>query len=260
MQYRNSKKGSIGELETVVGQDGQPILVPRSMAVGQRPYLKEDSKPLIMPEGSVLLDPATGKPVYKNPRSETPGKGGAAEPLTEESAQMEGFKYILTGKLPFTGMSGKGRTQMINAGWKIAKENGWTRKMVLRMQSDYKAMDKSVTAQRKNYDAMNGFVINMDRQMDRLEEAYSKLPRSQYRLLNIPIVELRKRAAGSGEEAAAKAILIELGNESGKLSTNSASSIRELSESAQKQWEKIHDGYLSFNDLKKVLETQGPWA
>ncbi|MEN6423327.1 MAG: hypothetical protein ABFD76_15415 [Smithella sp.] len=183
------------------------------------------------------------------------GGGAGASQLTKESADQEGFKYLLTGKLPFTGMGGKGRTEMINAGWRIAKENGWDRNMVLRMQSDYKGMDKSVSAQRKNYDAMNGFVINMDRQMARLENVYKELPRSQYRLLNIPIVELRKKVAGSGEEAAAKAILIELGNESGKLSTNSASSIRELSESAQKQWEKIHDGYLSYNDIKKVLET-----
>jgi hypothetical protein len=148
---------------------------------------------------------------------------------------------------------------MLNSANKFADEMGWTPSMRLRMQADYKAMDKSLSAQRKNYDAMNGFVINMDKQMDRIDKIYQTLPRAQQgpfsRLSNIPIVKLRTVAEGSGDEASAAAVLIELGNESGKLSTNSGSSIRELSESAQKQWAKIHDNQLSLNDLRKVLET-----
>lgn len=199
----------------------------------------------------------TWKEVSRGSRYKPTAPGGAAgpTPLTPESAKMEGAKYLLTGKLPFTGMGGKGRAEMINEATNIAKEHDWTPNMVLRMQADYKGMDKSVANQRKNYDAMNGFVINMDKQMTRLDEAYQKLPRAQYKLLNVPLVKLRTVAQGSGEEASTAAILIELGNESGKLSTNSASSIRELSESAQKQWAKIHDNTLSYNELKKVLET-----
>lgn len=189
-----------------------------------------------------------------NIRVNVGGAGGPGD-VTQDTAKMEGAKYILTGKLPFTGMGGKGRIAMLNEATNIAKENGWTPNDVMRIQADFKAMDGSLKNQRKNLDMMNGFVINMDKQMSRLEEAYAKLPRSQYRLLNIPLVELRTRAGGSGEEAAAAAILIELGNESGKLSTNSAASIRELSESAQKQWGKIHDNKLSYNELKKVLDT-----
>lgn len=180
------------------------------------------------------------------------GQTGA---LTPEAVSQEGAKYLLTGKLPFTGMGGLGRKEMINESAKIAGEHGWTPNMVLRMQADYRAMDKSVANQRKNYDAMNGFVINMDKQMVRLDTIYKQLPRSQYKLLNIPFVKLRTMAEGSGEEASTAAILIELGNESGKLSTNSGSSIRELSESAQKQWAKVHDQTLSYNELKKVLKT-----
>ena len=183
------------------------------------------------------------------------GGRGSGDGLTKDAISKEGMTYTLTGKIPFTGMGGMGRKEIMNESAKIAKEHGWTPQMVLRMQSDYKAKDRSMAAQRKSYDAMNGFVINMDKQMKRLEDVYAKLPRTQYRLLNIPIAELRSRAQGSGEEAAASAILIELGNESGKLSTNSGASIRELSESAQKQWAKIHDNKLSYNELKKVLQT-----
>ena len=67
-------------------------------------------------------------------------------------------------------------------------------------------MDKSLSSQRKNYDAMNGFVINMDKQMDRVEQIYSQLSRTNSRLLNIPIVKL-KTIAGSGEEASAIVVL-----------------------------------------------------
>lgn len=175
------------------------------------------------------------------------------EGITPDAAEQQGALGLLTGTYPFTGIGGVGRKEMINASAKIAKERGWTPNDVLRIRADYKAMDKSVTSQRKVYDLMHGFVINMDKQMDRVDAIYKQLPRAQYRLLNIPIVKLRTIAEGSGEEASAAAILIELGNESGKLSTNSAASIRELSESAQKQWAKIHDNQLSYNELKKVL-------
>jgi hypothetical protein len=196
--------------------------------------------------------------VSRGPRHKpTTTIGGASGqvPLTEDAVSQEGAKYLLTGKLPFTGMGGAGRKEMINKAAEIAKTNNWTPNDILRMQADYKGMDGSMKNQRKIYDMMTGFVINMDKQMERLDAIYQKLPRSQYKLLNIPFVKLRTMAEGSGEEASAAALLIELGNESGKLSTNSASSIRELSESAQKQWARVHDQTLSYTELKKVLET-----
>lgn len=174
--------------------------------------------------------------------------------ITEDAASLEGFRYLVSGKMPYI-RSGKAQSEIANKKAEIAKQYGLTAQMIQRMQSDFTAMDKSVSNQRKNYDMMNGFVQNMDKQMERLDDIYKTLPRAGLRLLNIPMVELRKRALGSGEEASAAAILIELGNESGKLSTNSAASIRELSESAQEQWAKIHDGKLSYNDIKKVLAT-----
>jgi hypothetical protein len=183
------------------------------------------------------------------------GGGDLSGGLTKDAVDMEGPRYLLTGKMPPMGFDKEGRKKILNRAGQIAKENGWTPQMILRMQSDYKGMDKSMSNQRKNYDMMRGFVANMDRQMERLDALYQKLPRSQYKLLNIPLVKLRTVAEGSGEEASAAALLIELGNESGKLSTNSAASIRELSESAQKQWGRIHDQSLSYNDLKKVLMT-----
>jgi hypothetical protein len=123
------------------------------------------------------------------------------------------------------------------------------------MRSDYKAGDMSLRNQKKIYDMSNSFVMNINSQIGKVKEIYSKLPRTQYKLLNIPIRELRVRAKGSGEEAAAASYLVEISNEIGKLSTGSAASIRELSESAQKQWAKIHDGTLPMKDMVIVLDT-----
>jgi len=71
----------------------------------------------------------------------------------------------------------------------------------------------------------------------------------------MPIVALRRTAAGSGDEASVASYLIEISNEIGKLSTGSSASIRELSESAQERWNNIHDPKLTFEDMMKILRT-----
>jgi hypothetical protein len=122
------------------------------------------------------------------------------------------------------------------------------------VRADLKGKDRSVSNQRKVYDMMNGFVMNLNKQVGEVKSIYGKLPRTSTKLLNIPIRQLRKYVTGSGEEATAKSYLIEISNEIGKLSTGSAASIRELGEQAQKQWAAIHDETLSFRDLSKVLD------
>jgi len=121
-------------------------------------------------------------------------------------------------------------------------------------RADLKAKDKSVSNQRKIYDMMNGFVMNLNKQVVEVKDIYSKLPRTQWKLLNIPIKQLRTKVTGSGEEAAAKSFLIEISNEIGKLSTGGAASIRELGEQAQKQWKEIHDETLPVKDIMIVLD------
>ena len=117
-----------------------------------------------------------------------------------------------------------------------------------------KGLSTSFTNQEKIIGMMNGFVNNLDKQVDRVDQ-WSKdlVQRVGPRILNVPIREYKIRFQGSGEEAVLSAYLIEISNEIGKLSTGSAASIRELSESAQQQWQKIHDPNLSLADLKVVL-------
>ncbi len=176
---------------------------------------------------------------------------------TPEAKQQSFMENIITGKPPVSasGLGGNNRKAYDKEyeQWKV--DNKFTPGMVARMKADYQAGDKSLSNQKKNYDMMNGFVMNINNQVDRVDQIYSQLPRTTLKLVNMPIKDLRKYVTGSGDEASAKAYLIEISNEVGKLSTGSAASIRELSESAQKQWAKIHDEALSYNDLMKVLHT-----
>lgn len=136
-------------------------------------------------------------------------------------------------------------------------ENQITPAMAGTSTSMFKSLEGSLKQQEKSLGGMGSFVINLNKQLVHADELLSKLPRTPSRLLNIPIWKLRTMVVGSGEEAAAKAYLLEISNEVGKLSTNSQASIRELSTDAQERWAKIHDELLPYNELKKVLdETQ----
>jgi hypothetical protein len=136
---------------------------------------------------------------------------------------------------------------------KYLTRKGLTAGDVARMQTDYKAGNSSVSFQRKNYDMMNGFAQNIDLQIQKVQKIYGEIQRTDIRLLDKPIRDLKVIAKGSGKEANLASYLIEVSNEIGKMSTGSTASIRELSESAQKQWQKIHDPNLSIKELMTVL-------
>jgi hypothetical protein len=172
-------------------------------------------------------------------------------PIDKEQSFLE---EMITGKKPafaYRDTESKSLYEKESRQYQIDK--GLTPGMVARMKADYKAEDKSLSNQRKSYDMMRGFVINLDKQIDAVDKRYKELPRTDMKLFNMPINKVRTYVTGSGEEAAVRAYLIEISNEAGKLSTNSAASIQELSQSAQAQWKKIHDEELSYNEMKKVL-------
>lgn len=168
------------------------------------------------------------------------------------------IEHIITGKDPrFAFGDRESYTAFQHAKARYSVENGFTPGLIARLKSDYKAGDASLRNQKKIYDMMNGFVVNINKQVGRLEDIYKEVPRATpsmvARLVNMPIVALRRTAAGSGDEASVASYLIEISNEIGKLSTGSSASIRELSESAQERWNNIHDPKLTFEDMMKIL-------
>ena len=123
------------------------------------------------------------------------------------------------------------------------------------MQTDYRAGDASVKNQKKVFDMMNGFVLNLNKQVVEVSKLLTEADRFGLKLASIPLVEVKKRIRGSGLEANIKSYLLEISNEIGKLSTGSAASVRELGENAQIKWEKIHDTTMPVSQLLMVLNT-----
>lgn len=175
---------------------------------------------------------------------------------TEPEKKNQIWYTLITGENPkFSWGDKKSYTAFNRDINKFMLDNGITPGQRARMKADYKARDASTRNQRKIYDMSYSFVQNLNQQIGKVKQIYAKVPRTSMRLLNIPIKALRTTVTGSGDEAALKSYLIEISNEIGKLSTGSAASIRELSESAQARWNKVHDETLSFNDIVKVLNT-----
>lgn len=119
--------------------------------------------------------------------------------------------------------------------------------------ADIEAHTKSLANQQKMRDMMASFVININEQIDRLKTVLNDVTRLDARLANVPIRKWATVVKGSAAESIVNMYLTEISNEIGKLSTGSAASIAELSEGAQKKWEKIHDPNLSIKDLINLL-------
>jgi hypothetical protein len=163
-------------------------------------------------------------------------------------------KAILTGKNPqFASRDSRGKAAFEKYYNEYINEKGITPARVGYIQSKYKSLDMSLKNMTKQEAPMSAFVMNINEQINKVEQIYNEVDRTGARLVDLPIRELKTKAMGSGKEANLASYLIEISNEIGKLSTGSSASIRELSESAQKQWGKIHDPNLSFKEIMTVL-------
>jgi hypothetical protein len=132
-------------------------------------------------------------------------------------------------------------------------DKGFTPQMASALKSDYKANDMSLKNMTKQEAPMSAFVLNINRQIAKVEQLYSKNDRTGLRLLDVPIRELRVRAKGSGDEAVKSSYLLEISNEIGKLSSGASGSVQQLSDSAKEDWKKVHDVNLSMKEIMKVV-------
>lgn len=121
-------------------------------------------------------------------------------------------------------------------------------------KAEAKAVSASIDQLDKQYTSMGSFVRNISKQVDRVNEISSKISTFDTRLLNLPLRALKKKVAGNPNLAKYELYLAEIEGEIGKLATNSTGSVKELSESAQAKWEKIHDKNLSVKDMLELLQ------
>ncbi len=174
---------------------------------------------------------------------------------TPEAKQQEFMLHAITGRPPVNaaGLGGNDRRQYAKeyAQWKV--DSDIRPQDVALMQADFRAGDMSLRNMRKQEAPMEAFVLNINKQIAKLQTLYKPGDRTGLRLMDLPIRELRMRAKGSGEEAVKASYLLEISNEIGKLSSGSSASIQQLSDSAKEDWKRVHDPNLSGKEILKVV-------
>ena len=162
--------------------------------------------------------------------------------------------YRTNGQLP---RFGRASSELWGDFWgevrRQREESGDTIGATAARQAQSKAYQASLQLQEKNRGMVTSFIGTMDKQIDRVGELSKEIGRFDTRLLNVPIREAKLRIVGSPMEAKLAMYFTEISNEIGKISTGSSASVRELSESAQKVWSKIHDPNLSVSDYLSLL-------
>jgi len=174
---------------------------------------------------------------------------------TPEAKQQEFMEHMITGTPPVNtrGLAGGDRQQYAKefAQWKV--DRGFTPQDAALMKTDYKAGDMSLKNMAKQEAPMSAFVLNINKQVNKLEELFKDADRSGLRLADLPLRDLRVKAKGSGKEAVLASYLLEVSNEIGKLSSGASASVQQLSDSAKEDWKKVHDVNLSPREIMYVL-------
>ena len=174
---------------------------------------------------------------------------------TPEAKSQEFMEHMITGQPPVNvrGLAGADRQAYAKEFAQYKVDKGFTPQMASALKSDYKANDMSLKNMTKQEAPMSAFVLNINRQIAKVEELYSKNDRTGLRLIDLPIRELRVKAKGSGDEAVKASYLLEISNEIGKLSSGASGSVQQLSDSAKEDWKKVHDVNLSMKEIMKVV-------
>ncbi|MFA5377518.1 MAG: hypothetical protein WC455_17335 [Dehalococcoidia bacterium] len=163
---------------------------------------------------------------------------------------------MLTGKDPmFASRDAESRAAFSQGYNQYIRSKGFRASDIALMQADYRAGNMSLGNMSKQEAPMNAFVLNINKQIGKLEELYKNDDRIGLRLLDLPLRELKLRAKGSGLEASRASYLLEISNEIGKLSSGASASVQQLSDSAKEDWKKVHDPNLSLKELMIVLNS-----
>jgi hypothetical protein len=137
---------------------------------------------------------------------------------------------------------------------KRAKEEGGSGEDRVVKGAIQKSVASSLNFQEKQRGAMGSFVSNINRQISRVENIEKEISRLGVRFLDVPVRELVARAKGSGKERALESYISEISSEISKLQQGSQASIQQLPVETQKKWDRIHDLYLPWSELKIVME------
>ena len=172
-----------------------------------------------------------------------------------EAKQQAFVEHMLTDKPPVSagGMGSNNRKAYDKEyqQWKV--DNNFSPRDVALMKADYKAGSLSLNNMSKQEAPMSAFVLNINKQIEKVKQLYDNDDRIGIRMLDVPLRELRVKALGSGAEAVKASYLLEISNEIGKLSSGASGSVQQLSDSAKEDWKKVHDVNLSMKDIMQIV-------
>ena len=115
-------------------------------------------------------------------------------------------------------------------------------------------MRGSLQTQERSYGMMQGFVLNLNKQVNRLQEITRDVKRYDERLLNVPLVQWRTRVKGTPYENIINMYVTEISTEMGKIASGASASISELSVQTRQKWESIHDLHLPIPGMIDVMK------
>lgn len=162
---------------------------------------------------------------------------------------------LLTGKEPkFASRDSKGKAAFEKYTNEYMNANGLSAADVANIQTSYKALDGSIKKQQTQLNAAGNFARNLIKQVDYAETLFQGLSRTDARLLNVPLRELKTKLAGSGLESAYQMFIKEISAEALKLSMGSQASIAQIPEGNRQEWERVHDINLPLSEMRKVLQ------
>lgn len=163
-------------------------------------------------------------------------------------------KYFLTGKIDPKATKAQAEKIRTEA-YQIMQEQGESQAEMMAKWSFRDNEKASLKKQQGNRNMMSSFIENLEGQVDHVKKIYTDMDaRFGARILDYPIREIKKKLAGSGDEAIVDMYLTEIGNEMARLSQGNAQSIAMLPEGAAKRWEGINDPNLSLRELGKIMD------
>ncbi len=230
-------------------------MVVRKSTLGENGQVKYINEPYDPAKHGRLLGKTLSQTTIINQREKEKKEAQGFRSWTPEAKESEFMLHAITGKPPVNAAGLAGNERQIYAKeyaqWKVNK--GMTPQMIAAMQADFRAKDASLKNMTKQEAPMNAFVMNINKQISKLEQVFAEADRTGIRAADWTMRQVRTKAKGSGNEAVIASYLMEISSEIGKLSTGASASIQQLGERAREDWNKVHDPNLSWSEISKVL-------
>jgi hypothetical protein len=158
--------------------------------------------------------------------------------LTPEALSQEAQKYRMTGQLPATGMSGKGKIAIINEAARQASAEGQTVEARVLSQSTIKAAQTELTTIQKQRGIVMSFANTAEKNLSLVDQLSSQVGRTGVPVVNRWLLAGKRSLAGDPEVAKFDAAVRTAINEYAKV-TSSATGGSVTSDSARKEVESM---------------------